>query len=62
MLVDYYGTLLGAVAIKDGYSNHFGMDHYELNPTWQDSAAGVKWFNLRHLTIASTAQACQMCS
>jgi NAD/NADP transhydrogenase alpha subunit len=49
MLLDYYGTLLGAVAIRRGYSDHFGMDHYEMNPVWQDSVTKVKPFNSRHL-------------
>lgn len=49
MLMDYYGTLLGAVTIRQGYSEHFGMEHYEMNPVWQDSVSSVKWFNPRHL-------------
>jgi hypothetical protein len=53
MLLDYYGTLLGAVAFERGYNDHFGMEHYEMNPVWQDSVSGVKWFNPRHL--ATTA-------
>ena len=53
MMLDYYGTLLGAVWIKRGYSDHFGMEHYEMNPVWQDSVEQVKWLNPRHL--ATTA-------
>jgi hypothetical protein len=53
MLMDYYGTLLGAITIKRGYSDHFGMEHYEMNPVWQDSVAGVKWFNPRHLALTA---------
>ena len=59
MLLDYFGTLVGAVMIKKGYSDHFGMEHYEMNPVWQDSVAGSKWFNPRHLatTLAMTVGA-----
>ncbi len=53
MLADYFGTLVGAVAIRNGYSDHFGMEHYEMNPVWQESIGKIQWFNARHLGMTA---------
>lgn len=55
MLVDYFGTLVGAITIKRGYSDHFGMEHYEMNPVWQESVEEIRWFNPRHLITTAVA-------
>jgi hypothetical protein len=49
MLADYYLTLVGYVLREEKYGEHFKIDHYELNPVWQNVVSEKKWFNPRHL-------------
>lgn len=51
MLADYYLTLLGAVQREKAYSQHFKVQHYELNPLWQRDVASKRWFNARHIAL-----------
>ena len=49
MLADYYLTLVGYVLYEKKYAEHFNIDHYELNPVWQNVITKKKWFSPRHL-------------
>jgi hypothetical protein len=49
MLADYLLTVAGATARERGYADHFKLEQYELNPTWQQDVARKRWFNPRHL-------------
>jgi|GEM_PF-1071428 len=51
LLSDYYLTLAGAKLAGERYHRHFRLDHYELNPVWQESIAKRRWFNPRHLLL-----------
>jgi len=51
MLADYFLTVVGRIQSEKEYSKHFKMEHYELNPIWQKSIAGGKWFNIRHIFL-----------
>jgi hypothetical protein len=51
LLVDYYLTIAGAILIEKKYKLHFRMEHYELNPVWQEQVADKKWFNPKHLAL-----------
>jgi len=53
MLLDYYLTVWGAILSERKYRHHFKMEHYELNPVWQNSIARKQWFNPRYLGIVS---------
>lgn len=53
MLSDYFLTVLGAAQSEKGYRNHFRMQHYELNPLWQQSISRKKWFNPRHIALTA---------
>jgi len=57
MFADYFLTVAGNIQRDKKYSEHFKVEHYELNPIWQKSIAEKKWFNVRHilLTISVTA-------
>jgi len=51
MFADYFLTVLGAIWSEKGYSKHFKMQHYELNPIWQKQIADKKWFSPRHIAL-----------
>jgi hypothetical protein len=51
MLADHFLTLAGALQKRRQYDEHFKMEHYELNPIWQQSIAQRKWFNPRHILL-----------
>jgi hypothetical protein len=51
MLADYFLTVAGATAREQGYAQHFRLEQYELNPTWQKDIARKRWFNPRHLLV-----------
>src|SRR5690242_2440703 len=51
MFADYFLTVLGAVLRDKGYSNHFKLEHYELNPVWQKSIRQKRWVNPRHILL-----------
>lgn len=51
MISDYLLTVLGAVLREKGYSNHFKMGQYELNPIWQESIGRKRWLNPRHILL-----------
>jgi hypothetical protein len=53
MLLDYFLTVAGAIQREKGYSKHFQVQHYELNPLWQKTIAKKEWFNLRHLILTA---------
>jgi len=57
MFADYFLTVAGSIKRDKKYSEHFKVEHYELNPIWQKSIAEKKWFNVRHilLTVSITA-------
>ncbi len=48
MLLDYFLTVFGAIQSEKRYSEHFKVQHYELNPIWQQQIAQKKWFSPRH--------------
>jgi len=49
MFSDYFLTILGSIQRDKKHSEHFKLEHYELNPVWQKSVAQKKWFNIRHI-------------
>ncbi len=51
MFLDYFLTVIGAIQSEKKYSEHFKIQHYELNPIWQQQIAQKKWFCLRHFSI-----------
>ena len=51
MFADYFLTVLGAIWSEKGYSKHFKIQHYELNPIWQKQIEEKKWFNPRHIVL-----------
>lgn len=53
MVTDYYLTVLGAIHREKGYTRHFRMEHYELNPVWQKDVAAKRWLNPRHLILTA---------
>lgn len=53
MLLDYFLTVWGSILSGKKHSQHFKMEHYELNPVWQKSIAHRKWFNPKHLGIVT---------
>jgi hypothetical protein len=57
LLSDYFLTLAGARAAAEKHRLHFRLEHYELNPIWQESVAKLKWFNPRHLVLVALVTA-----
>jgi hypothetical protein len=55
MLADYYLTVYAAVLRDRGHGLHFRLEHFELNPRWQKAVAQKRWFNPRHLALATGA-------
>jgi hypothetical protein len=55
MVLDYYMTLVGASLAQRSYRRHVKIDHYELNPIWQNAVAERRWFNPRHLALVMLA-------
>src|SRR5262245_41203016 len=53
MLLDYYLTLFGARLADRVYRQHFKVEHYELNPIWQNAVAQRRWLNVRHLVLVA---------
>lgn len=53
MVTDYFLTVLGAIHREKGYSRHFRLEHYELNPIWQKDVAAKRWINPRHLILTA---------
>ena len=60
-LVDYFLTVISAIQIEKGYSQHFKTKHYELNPIWQKDIAKKKWFNPRHIFRTIALSLVMMC-
>ena len=53
MLADYFLTLIAAIQQGKKYSDHFKVEHYELNPTWQASVAQRRWFNPKQILVTA---------
>jgi hypothetical protein len=51
MFSDYFLTVLGAILREKKYGDHFKMQHYELNPKWQQQIGEKKWVNPRHIVL-----------
>ncbi len=51
MVSDYLLTIAGSRLRKSGYSDHFRVQHYELNPLWQRAVQRGRWLNPRHLAL-----------
>jgi hypothetical protein len=51
MFADYFLTVWGAVLRDKGYGSYFKVEHYELNPVWQESIRQKRWVNPRHIFI-----------
>lgn len=54
VLADYFLTLLSATEREKKYADHFAVEHFELNPVWQNQVARRKWFNPKHLLLTVT--------
>jgi len=55
MLTDYFLTLIGVKQRGKKYGEHFASEHYEMNPLWQKPVAQKKWFNPKHILLATLA-------
>ena len=55
MILDYYLTIYGDKLRLEGYSSHFEIDSYELNPLWVKDVAKHKLFNFKHLSLVFVA-------
>lgn len=53
MILDYFMTILGATLAEKSYRRHFKNPDYELNPVWQKTVREKRWFNPRHLVLAT---------
>ncbi len=51
MLADYFLTLISSVQKDKKYGQHFKLEHWELNPMWQNAVAARRWFNPKHLLL-----------
>jgi hypothetical protein len=51
MLLDHTLTVYCAVLRQKKYSDHFALEHYELNPMWQKDIARARWINPRHIAV-----------
>lgn len=58
MFADYLLTVAGAVQQEGKHSDHFKIEHYELNPVWQKDIAQKRWFNLRHIGLTLGLTGC----
>ena len=54
VLADHFLTLIGETQRVKKYSEHFTIEHYELNPAWQESVAQKKWFDPKHILLTIT--------
>jgi len=54
VLADHFLTLIGETQRVKKYSEHFTIEHYELNPARQESVARKKWFNPKHILLTIT--------
>jgi hypothetical protein len=55
MILDYYLTIFGNKLRLEGYSSHFEIDSYELNPLWVTDIAKHKLLNFKHLSLVFLA-------
>lgn len=55
MLIDYFLTIYSNKLRFKGYSKHFVLNNYELNPIWVKDVNNSKLLNIKHLSLVFLA-------
>ena len=61
MLADWFLTIAGAIQRDKKHRDHFKVQHYELNPIWQERVAQRKWVSPKHLLLTVALSAALIC-